>query len=96
MSDQDENVTAVSPTVDPFATSPVDSSSEDAAIAVELDEILEEAVVAVEEAIVEAIEDAEEEIDPVVAFREQMRSAPGDWFVIHSYAGYENKVKGNL
>ena len=56
MSDQDENVTAVSPTVDPFATSPVDSSSEDAAIAVELDEILEEAVVAVEEAIVEAIE----------------------------------------
>jgi transcriptional antiterminator NusG len=25
-----------------------------------------------------------------------MRSAPGDWFVIHSYAGYENKVKGNL
>ncbi|MSV74047.1 MAG: transcription termination/antitermination protein NusG [Actinobacteria bacterium] len=106
VSDQDENVTAVSPTVDPFATSPADSSSEDAAIAVELDEILEEAVVAVEEAIVEeaiveaiveeAIEDAEEEIDPVVAFREQMRSAPGDWFVIHSYAGYENKVKGNL
>ena len=106
MSDQDENVTAVSPTVDPFATSPADSSSEDAAIAVELDEILEEAVVAVEEAIVEeaiveaiveeAIEDAEEEVDPVVAFREQMRSAPGDWFVIHSYAGYENKVKGNL
>ncbi len=106
MSDQDENVTAVSPTVDPFATSPADSSAEDAAIAVELDEILEEAVVAVEEAIVEeaiveaiveeAIEDAEEEIDPVVAFREQMRSAPGDWFVIHSYAGYENKVKGNL
>ncbi|MSY94478.1 MAG: transcription termination/antitermination protein NusG [Actinobacteria bacterium] len=106
VSDQDENVTAVSPTVDPFATSPADSSSEDAAIAVDLDEILEEAVVAVEEAIVEeaiveaiveeAIEDAEEEIDPVVAFREQMRSAPGDWFVIHSYAGYENKVKGNL
>ncbi|MGB4689434.1 MAG: transcription termination/antitermination NusG family protein, partial [Candidatus Nanopelagicales bacterium] len=25
-----------------------------------------------------------------------MRVAPGDWYVIHSYAGYENKVKGNL
>ena len=25
-----------------------------------------------------------------------MRSAPGDWYVIHSYAGYENKVKTNL
>jgi len=110
VSDQDENVTAVSPTVDPFATSPADGSTEDAAIAAELDEILEEAVVAVEEAIVdeaieesivEAIEDAEEvdaeeEMDPVVVFREQMRSAPGDWYVIHSYAGYENKVKGNL
>nr|WP_222436966.1 transcription termination/antitermination protein NusG [Quadrisphaera sp. RL12-1S] len=25
-----------------------------------------------------------------------MRRAPGDWFVIHSYAGYENRVKSNL
>ena len=115
MSDQDENVTAVSPTVDPFATSRADDSTEAAAIAIELDEliedeliedeviedeVIEEALVSeeeaiVEEAIVEAAEEAEE-IDPVVAFREQMRSAPGDWFVIHSYAGYENKVKGNL
>lgn len=110
MSDQDENVTAVSPTVDPFATSRADDSTEAAAIAIELDELIEDEVIEdevieealvseeeaiVEEAIVEAAEEAEE-IDPVVAFREQMRSAPGDWFVIHSYAGYENKVKGNL
>jgi transcriptional antiterminator NusG len=114
VSDQDENVTAVSPAVDPFATSS-DGDSADATVdAVEqgasldeelldaelLEEAVEEAVdEAVEEIIVEAIEEAAdevEEIDPVVAFREQMRSAPGDWFVIHSYAGYENKVKGNL
>lgn len=38
----------------------------------------------------------EEEFDPVQAFKDQLRSAPGDWYVIHSYAGYENKVKGNL
>ncbi|HSO04583.1 MAG TPA: transcription termination/antitermination NusG family protein [Candidatus Limnocylindrales bacterium] len=25
-----------------------------------------------------------------------MAAAPGDWYVIHSYAGYENKVKANL
>ncbi|MFZ0158285.1 MAG: transcription termination/antitermination protein NusG [Kineosporiaceae bacterium] len=25
-----------------------------------------------------------------------MRRAPGDWYVIHSYAGYENRVKANL
>jgi transcriptional antiterminator NusG len=36
------------------------------------------------------------DIDPVEAFREEMASAPGDWYVIHSYAGYENKVKANL
>jgi transcriptional antiterminator NusG len=114
VSDQDENVTAVSPAVDPFATSSGGDSADATLDAVEqgasldeelldaelLEEAVEEAVVeAVEEIIVEVIEEAGdevEEIDPVVAFREQMRSAPGDWFVIHSYAGYENKVKGNL
>ncbi len=34
--------------------------------------------------------------DPVAEFREAMRTAEGDWYVIHSYAGYENKVKTNL
>ncbi len=37
-----------------------------------------------------------EELDPVAAFRERMRTELGDWYVIHSYAGYENKVKTNL
>jgi transcriptional antiterminator NusG len=52
---------------------------------------------AVEEAVVdEAVAEEEAEEDPVEKFREEMRLAPGDWYVIHSYAGYENKVKGNL
>ena len=38
--------------------------------------------------------DAEEDL--VEEFKISMRAAPGDWYVIHSYAGYENKVKGNL
>jgi len=29
-------------------------------------------------------------------FREALRRAPGDWYVVHSYAGYENRVKQNL
>jgi len=37
-----------------------------------------------------------EPLDPVAAFREELAVAPGDWYVIHSYAGYENKVKTNL
>ena len=52
-------------------------------------------VVAEVEAAAE-VEDEVEEEDPVEAFREQMRMAVGEWFVVHSYAGYENRVKSNL
>lgn len=44
----------------------------------------------------EADEAEEEEADPVEELRAALRRAPGEWFVIHSYAGYENKVKNNL
>ena len=40
--------------------------------------------------------EADPEVDPAVEFRNQLRRMPGDWFVIHSYAGYENRVKSNL
>ena len=46
--------------------------------------------------IAEPLEFAAEPVDPVAAFRDEMAAAPGDWYVIHSYAGYENKVKANL
>ncbi|MFC9554779.1 transcription termination/antitermination protein NusG [Rhodococcus sp. NPDC056960] len=39
---------------------------------------------------------AEEPEDPVAELKAALRRAPGDWYVIHSYAGYENKVKANL
>ncbi|MER7012367.1 transcription termination/antitermination protein NusG [Saccharopolyspora sp. NPDC000359] len=41
-------------------------------------------------------EDESEEPDPVEELRAALRRAPGDWYVVHSYAGYENKVKTNL
>ena len=96
----DEDVTFA----DPFAT------AEPAALPVEVVEVVEvveepvEVVEVVEEPVevvevveesVDAVEELEE-LDPVEAFREQVRSAAGDWYVIHSYAGYENKVKQNL
>lgn len=37
-----------------------------------------------------------DEDDPNAEFRRTLRAAIGDWFVVHSYAGYEKKVKGNL
>ncbi|MEY3278617.1 MAG: hypothetical protein RLZZ426_1103 [Actinomycetota bacterium] len=47
-----------------------------------------------EEATDEDGEAAEE--DPIAEFRRVLESKSGDWYVIHSYAGYENKVKANL
>ena len=47
-----------------------------------------------EEAGSEEAEEAEE--DPVEAYAAELRQLPGDWYVVHSYAGYENRVKGNL
>lgn len=63
------------------------------------EEIVEEEAAVIEAAVVAEVvaeEIAAEEEDPVEAFREQMRMAAGEWFVVHSYAGYENRVKSNL
>ncbi|MFJ9371906.1 transcription termination/antitermination protein NusG [Streptomyces sp. NPDC101455] len=71
----------------------------------------EEAAVHVEDEDAEATEDLDDEataeddeeeaepaepVDPVVALREELRLLPGEWYVIHTYAGYENRVKTNL
>ncbi|MEU4351423.1 transcription termination/antitermination protein NusG [Streptomyces sp. NPDC023838] len=51
----------------------------------------------------ESDEDAEEApeepaapVDPVEALRQELRGLPGEWYVIHTYAGYEKRVKANL
>jgi len=40
--------------------------------------------------------DLEPKVDPLEEFREALRSKPGDWFVVHTYSGMENRVKTNL
>ncbi|MFE4518136.1 transcription termination/antitermination protein NusG [Kitasatospora sp. NPDC056783] len=72
----------------------------------EAGEPAEEAALHVEAEETEDAEDAEEtedeaeeeaaEVDPVAKFREDLRFMPGEWYVIHTYAGYENRVKQNL
>jgi transcriptional antiterminator NusG len=90
----------------------IDSSDVDLAVEeVALDEATDELAVdelAVDEAgLDEAVDGAaadadadadgeDEEEDPAEAFKAGLRSALGEWFVIHSYAGYENRVKANL
>jgi transcriptional antiterminator NusG len=41
-------------------------------------------------------EPSEPEVDPAEALRAKLRFAPGEWYVLHSYAGFENRVRSNL
>ncbi|MFF6890907.1 transcription termination/antitermination protein NusG [Streptomyces microflavus] len=78
------------------------------AVADETVEADEDAAVAEDAEAVEAeaddeSTDADEEeaepaapVDPVTALREELRTLPGEWYVIHTYAGYEKRVKANL
>ncbi|MEU3302710.1 MULTISPECIES: transcription termination/antitermination protein NusG [unclassified Streptomyces] len=61
----------------------------------------EEAVEAADEELAAEDEDeveAEPEApaDPIAALRDELRGLPGEWYVIHTYAGYEKRVKANL
>ncbi|MER7917504.1 MULTISPECIES: transcription termination/antitermination protein NusG [unclassified Streptomyces] len=50
-----------------------------------------------EDAAAEAVEEEPAApVDPVQALRDELRTLPGEWYVIHTYAGYENRVKTNL
>ncbi len=44
----------------------------------------------------DATADGAGELDPVALYTEELRRLPGEWYVVHSYAGYENRVKANL
>ena len=84
----------------PSAVSDAIAEAADPAIVIadEAAESLEQTTAAEEAAPAEEQAPAEddEELDPAVALKKDLRSRPGDWYVIHSYAGYENKVKANL
>ena len=72
--------------IDAEATAPVESADEaDSADAAEGEQD-------------DAAEDvaAADEVDPAEEFKAELRMQEGDWYVIHSYAGYENRVKQNL
>ncbi|MFF0593163.1 transcription termination/antitermination protein NusG [Streptomyces antibioticus] len=72
----------------------VEDEDEDTEAAAE-DATEAEADVEVDEVEAEEEEPAEP-VDPVAALREELRTLPGEWYVIHTYAGYENRVKTNL
>ncbi|WP_059012836.1 transcription termination/antitermination protein NusG [Streptomyces specialis] len=86
---QEEAVTVSDPIPNDAAP---DAESEDT----ERDDIVEEVPAADEEAPAAEEPVAEEPVDPVAQLREELRVLPGEWYVVHTYAGYENRVKTNL
>jgi transcriptional antiterminator NusG len=77
-------------------TEAADVESADAESAESEDADAESAEDADADAADEAEAEDEPEIDPVEKLRQELRVLPGEWYVIHTYAGYENRVKTNL
>jgi len=92
--DLDAVLDALAEANDPEADAVVDD-------ALEIDEADEveaaaEAIEDEEDVVAEEAEAEPSDVDPYDAFRAELRSLPGKWFVIHSYAGFERKVKANI
>ncbi len=86
---------------DPVADQAVEAAGDDTADAetAAVDAASDAADVAAEEAAVQAEEpvaDVDDAGDPLQEFRELLHSQPGDWFVVHTYSGMENRVKTNI
>ena len=74
-----------------------EASAEELALHVETDvEVAAESETAAAADIHDAsVAEAEDE-DPYAVFKAELRSQPGKWYIIHSYAGYEKRVKQNI
>ncbi|PPH87203.1 transcription termination/antitermination protein NusG [Rathayibacter sp. AY1D5] len=96
-SDLEAALDAIGSVDDPEADSAVDGAAH-----IDTVEEAEAALEAVEDEAEVAAEDAESagedlaDIDPYEAFRTELRGKPGKWYVIHSYAGFEKRVKSNI
>ncbi|MFE7774309.1 transcription termination/antitermination protein NusG [Streptomyces sp. NPDC057445] len=85
------------------AVAEVDEDAEAAEAVADADEVEDELEAEAEDADAEDV-DAEAEVeaepeapaDPIAALRDELRGLPGEWYVIHTYAGYEKRVKANL
>ncbi|MGP9528905.1 transcription termination/antitermination protein NusG [Glutamicibacter sp. AOP5-A2-18] len=97
---ENEFVEADSAQVDPAAeveTELTEAPAEDADDAEVSDVEADEADAETSDEEAEVEEDGETKVARLKEeFRSKLRRLPGDWFVIHTYAGYENRVKVNL
>ncbi|MBV7670394.1 transcription termination/antitermination protein NusG [Streptomyces halstedii] len=95
-----EAADAVAPDQAEAADAAAGEPAEEAATTTESDEEAEAQEAAASDETDEAddVESAEPAapVDAVAALREELRGLPGEWYVIHTYAGYEKRVKANL
>ncbi|MGW6537530.1 transcription termination/antitermination protein NusG [Streptomyces sp. NPDC055051] len=108
--DEDEDQAADAAAEEAAEDSAVEADEDDEAVEDSADEDdesepadeVEEADEADDDVAEAELEETEEEaepaapVDPVAALREELRTLPGEWYVIHTYAGYEKRVKANL
>jgi len=80
-----------------------DGAADDAAAADDLSAVADDADAADASDAADAVADGAgqaadgaDEPDPVARYTDELRRLPGEWYVVHSYAGYENRVKANL
>jgi transcriptional antiterminator NusG len=86
----EEAVEATEETVDDEVTEVTEGDVDGDEVADESDEVADEAPAVDEDG------DILPDVDPVEEFKRGLRGQPGEWYVIHSYAGYENRVKSNI
>ena len=87
VSEYSEEAGGFDPAGEDAGPSPANGASDDAAAA---DDALADDAGFGADGPEEKADDAREE------FERELRMLPGDWYVVHSYAGYENRVKTNL
>jgi transcriptional antiterminator NusG len=89
---EESEATSAAPEFDDAAVEADEAAADDAAVeaASETDDDADESADALEAAAAAAA------VDPADEFKAKLRRQEGDWYVIHSYAGYENRVKANL
>ncbi|SMG15628.1 transcription termination/antitermination protein NusG [Agreia pratensis] len=105
ISDADQVAAAIDVLDDPDAATVLDEDGDDIATAVAEAEAEAVSADAAEQADASGAEIADgesgdeaepAEVDPYEAFRKELRTLPGKWYVIHSYAGFEKRVKQNI
>ncbi|MFZ2016669.1 MAG: transcription termination/antitermination protein NusG [Nocardioides sp.] len=94
----DEDLELSEPAEPVVAAETGDEAGEDAVAALEDEELADEAAEVVADDALEADEAADEpaEDDPLEEFRRELWAKPGDWYVVHTYYGMENRVRQNL